>query len=124
MDSINSQIPKKACIGLVHWAKKHSILCKKHGVLTPPTSHATATDTDLMVHPRSPGPQLSLTRKATTQVVQTLPRLVGSTRKFSVLPSKRLHKVRNIAIITIKVTVSRFWFLKSWVGLHRGATCL
>jgi hypothetical protein len=58
-------------------------------------------------HPRSLVTQPSLTRKTTTQVVCTSCRsFARSARKLSALPSKRLHEVRNMAIITMKVTVT------------------
>jgi hypothetical protein len=107
MESIDSLIPKKACKGLVHWTKKNCSLCKKHG-----DTHATHNTRDCnqyspMGHTRSPVAWLSLTRKTSTKIVQTSCRLfVQNARKLSLLPSKRMHELRNTAIIMTKRTVT------------------
>jgi hypothetical protein len=104
---INSWILKKACKGLFHRLRSIAASTRSMGVHTPPTTCRPATSTAPTGHPRGPGAELSLTRKTTTQVVQTSCRLLArSARKLSALCSKRLHNVRNIAIITMKVTVT------------------
>ena len=58
-------------------------------------------------HPRSSVAQLGLVRKITTHKVLTSSRsFTRSVRKLSALSSKRLHEVRNAAIIATKVTVT------------------
>ena len=66
MESIDSQILKKAHKGLVHWTEKHYGLCKKHGGHTSCTPYATAISKTPMGHPRGPVACQGLIRKMTT----------------------------------------------------------
>jgi hypothetical protein len=107
MELTDSWIPKKTQKGLVHWTEKHCSLCKKYWDVHTMHNTCNCIGTTPAGHPRSPVAWLGLVRETATHRVQTSCRLFArSARKLSALPSKRLHKVRNVVIVVTEVTVT------------------